>query len=132
MGGNVIDIDLSSLNEFEEFSSSNACYFMLKKVSEYITPDKVCKSLFIKNLPLDITKDEILKYLHLFNINESNLKIDQYLLNNYGAVIVTFFSDEDANLAKSYCSKQTLDWKKRVKKVKLDNLLVLINKANEF
>ena len=131
IGSSAIKIEISNLNEFEEFSSSNACFMMLKKVSEYITPDKVCKSLFIMNLPLDISKDDILKYLHIFNINESNLKIDQQLLIDFGAIIVTFNSDEDATIAKNYLGKQTLDWKKRVKKIKLENLLVLINKANE-
>jgi RNA recognition motif-containing protein len=35
---------------------------------EYVTPDIVQKSLFINNLPLDVSKQAIQRHLEVFNI----------------------------------------------------------------
>ena len=58
----------SNLILFEEFASSNSFYNTIKNVSEYVVPEIVCKSLFINNLPLEVTKEEILKMLEIFNL----------------------------------------------------------------
>lgn len=63
-----MNIESSKIEEYEEFASSNSFYLIVKNMAEYVTPDLVCRSLFINNLPLDITKEQILKILQVFNI----------------------------------------------------------------
>jgi RNA recognition motif-containing protein len=53
---------------FEEYAHSNSFSETVKNMYENVTSDIVQRSLFINNLPLDITKEAVLKHLQLFNI----------------------------------------------------------------
>ncbi len=63
-----MSLDFSSLDEYEEIASSNSFFNTIKSLAEYIHPEQVCRSVFINNLPLDISKEHLLKYLEIFNL----------------------------------------------------------------
>ena len=99
---------------------------------DYITPEIVPKSLFLNNLPLDVSKEYVLKFLEIFNLNESSLIIDEKILSTCGSLILCMNSEEDAEFAKGYLNKIQMKWKNRSKKPSVENLLLLVNKGNEL
>ena len=121
-----IALEESNLNEFEEFSSSMAFEYWLPILSELIIPDDVKKSLYLMGLPLDTNKNKILKYLSLFNINHSNLVVNEKILNNYGSIIVKFYNEDIANEAKNWIKNNRFE----DKTIYAENLLSVVNKGN--
>ena len=77
-------------------------------------------------LPLDVNKNQILKYLSQFNINHSNLVCSDKILNNFGSIIVKFYNEDIANEAKNWI-KNT---KFCDKIIYTENLLSFVNKGN--
>ena len=116
----------SNLNEYEEFASSMAFEYWLPILSELIIPDDVKKSLYLMGLPLDTNKNQILKYLSLFNINHSNLVCSDKILNNFGSIIVKFYNEDIANEAKNWIKIN----KFKDKVIFVENLLSVVNKGN--
>ena len=116
----------SNLNEYEEFASSMAFEYWLPILSELIIPDDVKKSLYLMGLPLDTNKNQILKYLSLFNINHSNLVSNDKILNNFGSIIVKFYNEDIANEAKNWIKIN----KFKDKVIFVENLLSVVNKGN--
>ena len=116
----------SNLNEYEEFASRMAFEYWLPILSELIIPDDVKKSLYLMGLPLDTNKNQILKYLSLFNINHSNLVVNDKILNNYGSIIVKFYNEDIANEAKNWIKNN----KFKDKAIFVENLLSVVNKGN--
>ena len=116
----------SNLNEYEEFASSMAFEYWLPILSELIIPDDVKKSLYLMGLPLDTNKNQILKYLSLFNINHSNLVSNDKILNNFGSIIVKFYNEDIANEAKNWIKNN----KFKDKVIFVENLLSVVNKGN--
>ena len=116
----------SNLNEFEEFASSMAFEYWIPILSELITPDDVKRSLYLMGLPLDTNKNQILKYLSQFNINHSNLVVNDKILNNFGSVIVKFYNEDIANEAKNWIKNNKFD----DKVIYVENLLFVVNKGN--
>ena len=121
-----IALEESNLNEFEEFSSSMAFEYWLPILSELIIPDDVKKSLYLMGFPLDTNKNKILKYLSLFNINHSNLVVNDKILNNYGSIIVKFYNEDIANEAKNWIKNNRFE----DKTIYAENLLSVVNKGN--
>ena len=121
-----IALEESNLNEFEEFSSSMAFEYWLPILSELIIPDDVKKSLYLMGFPLDTNKNKILKYLSQFNINHSNLVVNEKILNNYGSIIVKFYSEDIANEAKNWIKNNRFE----DKTIYAENLLSVVNKGN--
>ena len=116
----------SNLNEFEEFAASMAFEYWLPILSELITPDDVKRSLYLKGLPLDTNKNQILKYLSQFNVNHSNLVVSEKILSNYGSIIVKFYNEDIANEAKNWIKNNKFD----DKIIYVENLLSVVNKGN--
>ena len=103
----------------------------IRILSEYISSEDVQRSLFIANLPLDVTKEALLNFLQIFNINESNLVIDKKIFHENGSVLIKFPNEDDANEAKTFLQKSPFEWKGRSKKLTVENLLFVVNKGNE-
>jgi inhibitor of KinA sporulation pathway (predicted exonuclease) len=127
----VISIEYSNFEEFELYANTNGFYFTMKNISDYVNPEIVTKSIFISGLPLGISKNDILNHLQVFNLNESNLILDEKLFSNYGCLIVTLSCEEDATALKAYLNRITFRIKTREKKINADNVLLLVNKGNE-
>ena len=116
----------SNLNEFEEFASSMAFEYWLPILSELIIPDDVKKSLYLMGLPLDTNKNQILKYLSQFNLNHSNLVVNEKILNNFGSIIIKFYNEDIANEAKNWIKNNKFE----DKTIYVENLLYVVNKGN--
>ena len=116
----------SNLNEFEEFASSMAFENWLPILSELIIPDDVKRSLYLMGLPLDVNKNQIVKYLSQFNINHSNLVCSDKILNNFGSIIIKFYNEDIANEAKNWIKNN----KFCDKNIYVENLLQVVNKGN--
>lgn len=127
----LITLEQSDIDKFEEYAASNAFSNWIKCLSEYITSEEVQRSLFIANLPLDATKEAIVNHLQLFNVNESNLIINNKILSENGSLIIKFSNEDDANDAKSHLLKTPFEWKGRKKNLSVENLLFVVNKGNE-
>ena len=121
-----IALEESNLNEFEEFASSMAFENWLPILSELIIPDDVKKSLYLMGLPLDTNKNQILKYLSQFNINHSNLVVNEKILNNFGSIIIKFYNEDIANEAKNWIKNNKFE----DKNIYVENLLSVVNKGN--
>ena len=116
----------SNLDEFEEFASSMAFENWMPILSELITPEDVKRSLYLKGFPLDVTKNNILKFLEQFNINHSNLVYDDKILKNFGSIIIKFFNEDITNEAKNWIKNN----KFQNKDIFAENLLPVVNKGN--
>ena len=116
----------SNLDEFEEFASSMAFENWMPILSELITPEDVKRSLYLKGFPLDVTKNNILKFLEQFNINHSNLVYDDKILKNFGSIIIKFFNEDITNEAKNWIKNN----KFQNKEIFAENLLPVVNKGN--
>ena len=127
----IITLENSDLEKYEEYASSSAFSNWIKILSEYISSEDVQRSLFIANLPLDVTKEALLNFLQIFNINESNLVIDKKIFHENGSVLIKFPNEDDANEAKTFLQQSPFEWKGRSKKLTVENLLFAVNKANE-
>ena len=127
----IITLENSDLEKYEEYASSSAFSNWIKILSEYISSEDVQRSLFIANLPLDVTKEALLNFLQIFNINESNLVIDKKIFHENGSVLIKFPNEDDANEAKTFLQKSPFEWKGRSKKLTVENLLFVVNKGNE-
>ena len=121
-----ISLKESNLNEFEEFASSMAFENWLPILSELITPDDVKRSLYLMGLPLDTSKNQILKYLSQFNINHSNLVVSDKIMKNFGSIIVKFYNEDIANEAKNWIKNNKFN----DKTIYVENLLSVVNKGN--
>lgn len=127
----MVVLEEGTIEQFEEFASSSAFQGWIKELSDYISPDEVIRSLFIAGLPLDVSLNCIVDYLQVFNINKSNLVVNEKLLRENGSVIIKFYNEDDANEAKEYINKEKFTWNGRNKKLKVENLLIVVNKGNE-
>jgi hypothetical protein len=116
----------SNLNEFEEFASTMAFENWIPILSELITPDDVKRSLYLMGLPLDTTKNQVLKYLAQFNVNHSNLVVSDRIFNNFGSIIVKFYNEEMANEAKIWIKNNKFN----DRTIYVENLLYVVNKGN--
>ena len=116
----------SNLNEFEEFASTMAFENWIPILSELITPDDVKRSLYLMGLPLDTTKNQVLKYLSQFNVNHSNLVVSDKIFNNFGSIIVKFYNEEMANEAKIWIRNNKFN----DRTIYVENLLYVVNKGN--
>jgi hypothetical protein len=126
----TIFIEKSNLDEFEKFSNSYSFSNWMKIISEFISPDDVTRALFINGFPLDIKIREILDYLKIFNINDSDLIINERILKENGSFICKFFDEEIANKAKNYILTTNVEKKERTKKIYAENLLEVVNRQN--
>lgn len=127
-----VTLDLSCLNEFEEFAHSSSFYLTIKSLSELVIPEIVQRCLYVNNFPLDVDVKFLVKTFEVFNLNQSNFIFEERILMNYGCLIISFPSEEDASFAKSYLKKLTIKWKGRSKKLEVEHLLLLVNKGNEI
>lgn len=127
----IITLENSDLEKYEEYASSSAFSNWIKILSEYISSEDVQRSLFIANLAFDVTKEALLNFLQIFNINESNLVIDKKIFHENGSVLIKFPNEDDANEAKTFLQKSPFEWKGRSKKLTVENLLFVVNKGNE-
>ena len=116
----------SNLNEYEEFASTMAFEKWLPILSELIVPDDVKRSLYLMGLPLDCTKNQILKFLAKFNVDHSDLVVNDEILNNYGSIIVKFYNEDISNEAKEWIKFN----KFKDKIIYVENLLSVVNKGN--
>ena len=126
----TIFIEKSNLDEFEKFSNSYSFQNWMKIISEFISPDDVTRALFINGFPLDVKIREILEYLKIFNINDSDLIIDERILKENGSLICKFYDEEIANQAKKFILNNNIEKKGRIKKIYAENLLEVVNKQN--
>ena len=100
--------------------------YWLPILSELIIPDDVKKSLYLMGLPLDTNKNQILKYLSQFNLNHSNLVVNEKILNNFGSIIIKFYNEDIANEAKNWIKNNKFE----DKTIYAENLLYVVNKGN--
>ena len=121
-----ISLSESNLNEFEEFAGTMAYEHWMSILNELINTEDVKKSLYLIGFPLDITKNKILEFLTQFNLNISNLIINNKILNNFGSVIIKFYNEEIANEAKNWIRNNKFE----NKNIFAENLLPVINKGN--
>ena len=126
----TIFIEKSNLDEFEKFSNSYSFKNWMKIISEFISPDDVTRALFINGFPLDVKIREILEYLKSFNINDSDLIIDERILKENGSLICKFYDEDVANKAKNFILNNNIEKKGRIKKIYAENLLDVVNKQN--
>ena len=126
----TIFIEKSNLDEFEKFSNSYSFQNWMKIISEFISPDDVTRALFINGFPLDVKIREILEYLKSFNINDSDLIIDERILKENGSLICKFYDEDVANKAKNFILNNNIEKKGRIKKIYAENLLDVVNKQN--
>ena len=121
-----ISLSESNLNEFEEFAGTMAYEHWMSILNELINTEDVKKSLYLIGFPLDITKNKILEFLAQFNLNHSNLIVNDKILNNFGSVIIKFYNEEIANEAKNWIRNNKFE----NKNIFAENLLPIINKGN--
>ena len=121
-----LSLSESNLNEFEEFAGTMAYEHWMSILNELINTEDVKKSLYLIGFPLDITKNKILEFLAQFNLNISNLIVNDKILNNFGSVIIKFYNEEIANEAKNWIRNNKFE----NKNIFAENLLPVINKGN--
>ena len=114
------------MDEFEEFAGTMAYEHWMSILNELINTEDVKKSLYLIGFPLDITKNKILEFLAQFNLNHSNLIVNDKILNNFGNVIIKFYNEEIANEAKNWIRNNKFE----NKNIFAENLLPIINKGN--
>ena len=121
-----ISLSESNLDEFEEFAASMAFENWMPILSELINTEDVKRSLYLMGFPLDVTKNKILKYLAQFNINNSNLIVNDKILKNYGSIIIKFYDEDNADEAKNWIKRNKFE----NKNIYAENLLPVVNKGN--
>ena len=126
----MINLNESSLDEYEEFASSEAFNKWMKIISEKISASDVTRSLYIRGLPLDVKLSSILNYLKEFNLSKNNLICDEKILKENGSLIIKFYNENDCNEAKDFINLNCFESIGRVKKLYVENLLVVVNKGN--
>ena len=126
MKNQSISLKESNLSEFEDYASSMAIENWINILCEKIVLDDVKRSLFLKGLPLDVSKNDLLKYLVKFNINHSDLVVDEKILQNYGSIIIKFNNEEIANKAKTWIQNNKFN----DKNIYVEHLLQVVNKGN--
>ena len=102
----------------------------MKIISEKISASDVTRSLYIRGLPLDVKLSSILNYLKEFNLSKNNLICDEKILKENGSIIIKFYNEDDCNEAKDYINLNSFESIGRVKKLYVENLLVVVNKGN--
>jgi hypothetical protein len=130
LNNQMINLNESSLDEYEEFASSEAFNKWMKIISEKISASDVTRSLYIRGLPLDVKLSSILNYLKEFNLSKNNLICDEKILKENGSIIIKFYNEDDCNEAKDYINLNSFESIGRVKKLYVENLLVVVNKGN--
>ena len=128
MKNQSISLKESNLSEFEEYASSMAIENWINILCEKINLDDVKRSLFLKGLPLDMTKNDLLKYLVRFNVNHSDLVVDEKILQNYGSIIIKCSNEEIANKAKIWIQNNKFN----DKSIYAEHLLLVVNKGNNL
>ena len=121
-----ISLSESNLNEFEEFAGSMAFENWMPILSELINTEDVKRSLYLMGFPLDVTTNKILEYLSQFNLNYSNLIVDDRILKNFGSIIIKFYNEETANEVKNWIKNNKFE----NKNIYVENLLPVVNKGN--
>ena len=130
LNNQMINLNESSLDEYEEFASSEAFNKWMKIISEKISASDVTRSLYIRGLPLDVKLSSILNYLKEFNLSKNNLICDEKILKENGSLIIKFYNENDCNEAKDFINLNCFESIGRVKKLYVENLLVVVNKGN--
>ena len=121
-----ISLSESNLDEFEDFAGTMAFEYWMPILSELINTEDVKRSLYLFGFPLDITKHQILEYLSQFNVNHSNLIVNEKILKNFGSIIIKFYNEDIANEAKNWIKNNKFE----NKKIFAENLLPVVNKGN--
>ena len=93
---------------------------------ELINNEDVKRSLYLIGFPLDVTTNKILEYLIQFNLNSSDLIVNDKILKNYGSVIIKFYNEDIANDAKNWIKSNKFE----NKTIYSENLLSVVNKGN--
>ena len=67
-----------------------------------------------------------MEYLIQFNLNSSDLIVNDKILKNYGSVIIKFYNEDIANDAKNWIKSNKFE----NKTIYSENLLSVVNKGN--
>ena len=121
-----ISLSESNLDEFELFAGTMAFEHWMPILSELINAEDVKKSLYLFGFPLDVTINKILEFLSQFNLNHSNLIVNDKILKNFGSVIIKFYNEDIANEAKNWIKNNKFE----NKNIWVENLLPVVNKGN--
>lgn len=124
-----IILERSSVQEFEEFSSSMAFSGISSCIYKYTNPDRVTKSLLVSHMPLNSTFEDATSLFHCFSFSKTKIIFDDLLIYNLGCFIIELGSEEDCDMAKNYISSKQFLIQKRHRKLKAENLLNVINKG---
>jgi hypothetical protein len=116
----------SNLDEFEQFAGTMAFENWMPILCELINNEDVKRSLYLIGFPLDVTTNKILEYLIQFNLNSSDLIVNDKILKNYGSVIIKFYNEDIANDAKNWIKSNKFE----NKTIYSENLLSVVNKGN--
>ena len=121
-----ISLNESNLDEFEQFAGTMAFENWMPILCELINNEDVKRSLYLIGFPLDVTTNKILEYLIQFNLNSSDLIVNDKILKNYGSVIIKFYNEDIANDAKNWIKSNKFE----NKTIYSENLLSVVNKGN--
>ena len=121
-----ISLSESNLDEFEQFAGTMAFENWMPILCELINNEDVKRSLYLIGFPLDVTTNKILEYLIQFNLNSSDLIVNDKILKNYGSVIIKFYNEDIANDAKNWIKSNKFE----NKTIYSENLLSVVNKGN--
>ena len=121
-----ISLSESNLDEFEEFAGTMAFEYWMPILCELINTEDVKRSLYLMGFPLDVSTNKILEFLAEFNLNNSNLIVNDKILKNFGSIIIKFYNENIANDAKNWIKNN----KFRNKIIYAENLLSVVNKGN--
>ena len=121
-----ISLSESNLDEFEEFAGTMAFEFWMPILCELINTEDVKRSLYLMGFPLDVSKNKIVEFLAEFNLNYSNLIVNEKILKNFGSIIIKFYNENIANDAKNWIKNNRFG----NKIIYAENLLSVVNKGN--
>ena len=121
-----ISLSESDLDEFEEFAGTMAFEHWMPILCELINTEDVKRSLYLMGFPLDVSTNKILEFLAEFNLNNSNLIVNDKILKNFGSIIIKFYNENIANDAKNWIKNNKFG----NKIIYAENLLSVVNKGN--
>ena len=121
-----ISLSESDLDEFEEFAGTMAFEHWMPILCELINTEDVKRSLYLMGFPLDVSANKILEFLAEFNLNNSNLILNDKILKNFGSIIIKFYNENIANDAKIWIKNNKFG----NKIIYAENLLSVVNKGN--
>ena len=121
-----ISLSESNLDEFEEFAGTMALENWLPILSDLINTEDVRRTLYFFGFPLDVNTNQIVEFLAEFNLNYSNLIVNEKILKNFGSIIIKFYNENIANDAKNWIKNNRFG----NKIIYAENLLSVVNKGN--